>query len=253
MKTGLKSPVLRRRAGMTFVEILVVLAILGGLLAVTILKVIPVLSRGKYAAVALAADQLRKASVAYITKPGSLGVLPLSEGLIPASQLSLGGGATAEAVAAAATIDQVFVAEGYLEKGLSITLAGPSSAATLAGGVAWNVATQRWTTAGAPTADFATSARAETIMSNPSLVPAQAGGSNFNLSGDGVTMIPPNVVVEFVTVPNCPAQLAWELSQFIDGAVLSEAANTTADGRGAVVYPAPTAGFTTVSLYVTQQ
>lgn len=239
---------------MTFVEILVVLAILGSLLAVTILKVIPVLSRGKYAAVALAADQLRKASVSYITKPGSLGVLPLSEGVIPASQFTLSGGGAAENVAAAATIDQVFVAEGYLDKSLNLTLAGSSPVpAAGAVGVVWNVAGQRWTAAASPTLDLSASARAETIISNPNLGPAVAGGANFNLSGDGQTMIPANVVVEYLTIPNCPAQQAMELSMFIDGPTLSESGNTTADARGGVVYPAPASGFTTVSVYVTQQ
>jgi Tfp pilus assembly major pilin PilA len=239
---------------MTFVEILVVLAILGSLLAVTVLKVIPVLARGKYAAVALATDQLRKASVAYLTKPGSLGVLPLSEGVIPGSQYTLTSGGTAENVAAAATIDQVFVAEGYLDKPLNLTLAGTNPVpAAAAVGVVWNVPTQRWMAAAAPTLDLSTSARAETIISNPALLPAAAGGANFNLNGDGQTMIPANVVVEYLTIPNCPAQQALELSVFMDGASLSENANTTADGRGAVVYPAPTAGFTTVCVYVTQQ
>lgn len=252
MKTTARVPFTRRRAGMTFIEVLVVLAILGGLLAVTVLKVIPVLTRGKFAAVALAADQLKKASVTYITKPGSLGILPLSEGAIPASQLNLGGGATAVQVANAATIDQVFVAEGLIDKAVNITLVGPVSVAT-GTGVAWNVATQRWTTAAAPTLDLSAVPRVETIISNPSLNPAVAGGANFNLSGDGITMVPTNVVIEYITIPNCPAQYALDLSNFIDGGGMTEAANTTADARGSVVYPVPTGGFTTVSVYVTQQ
>ncbi len=237
---------------MTFIEILVVLAILGGLLAVTILKVVPVLSRGKYAAVALGVDQLKKASLSYVTKPGSLGVLPLSEGTIPDSQLSVSGGATAADVAKAATIDQMLVAEGFLDKTVNITLAGQNPVPAGAG-VTWNVTTQKWTATAAPTADYSGSARVETVMSDPNASPDIAAGTNFNLNGDGVTRIPANIVVEYMAIPNCPAQAAWELSNFIDGPAMTQADNTTADARGAVAYAQPITGFTTVYVYVTQQ
>jgi prepilin-type N-terminal cleavage/methylation domain-containing protein len=235
----------RSSRGFTLVEIMVVVVIIGILLTIGLNAYGDALRRGRITSVSGTEQSLKTAVMQYLTKPGSLGVIPLTEGTIPASQFS-GTGTTSANVALASSLDQVLLAEGLLTNPLSVKM-GPQTSTVSGIGTTWNTSTGTFTATAAPTADRSAITRLEAQLSTSTL-PSTAAGSNFML--DGVNNLPTNTRVAALVIPNVPAEDAYQLSLTVDGSSLTGASNAVADSLGAVVYAAPTNGVTTVYAYV---
>lgn len=236
----------RRPSAFTLVEIMIVVVIIGILLTLGFNAYSDSLRRGRITSVVGAVASAKTATFAYLTKPGSLGVIPLTEGTIPSTQFS-GTGTTSANVAAAASLDQVFLAEGLFSTPFAVKM-GPQTSTVSGVAVTWSTSTGTFTAASAPTADKSSFTRLEAQLSTATS-PSAAAGSNFML--DGVTNLPTNTRVAAVIIPNVPAEDAYQLSLSVDGAALTPANNTLADATGNISYPAPTSGVTTVYAYVT--
>jgi hypothetical protein len=204
------------------------------------------LRRGRITSVTGAVAASKTATFAYLTKPGSLGVIPLTEGTIPSTQFS-GTGTTSANVGAAASLDQVYLAEGLFSSPLTVKM-GPQSTTVSGTAVTWSTSTGTFTATAAPTADKSTIARLESQLSTSTL-PSTAAGSNFML--DGTNNLPTNVRVAALIIPNVPAEDAYQLSLTVDGAALTPASNGVGDTTGNISYAAPSNGVTTVYAYVT--
>lgn len=239
----------RKKRGFGLIEILFYVGIIGLLALGAIAAFTPLFNNGRYGAIKQTMNDLEMAARAYCMKTGGLGTLPLSEGTIPASEFT-GSGTTSANVAAAATIDQMLIAEGFLKKPVRINVPNAIYTPTGTTPVTWSTTSNAWTATAAPTVSYANVPRAETILSNNALTPDQAAGANFNLSGDGVTFIAANKTILYLYIPNCPANTAWEISRDIDGSSLTQADSTTADAKGLVTYPAPTNAVTNVAIYI---
>lgn len=250
-KAAVRKTQRRRRndRGFGLIEILFYVGIIGLLALGAIASFTPLFNTGRYGAIKQTMNDLEAAAHAYVLKVNGLGTLPITEGAIPSSQFT-GTGTTSANVAAAATIDQMLLAEGFLKKPVTINIPTATYTPTGSVGVTWNTSTSQWTATAAPTLDYSNVPRAETITSNQHSTPDLAFGKNWNLSGDGVTFTTPNKTILFLEIPNCPANTAWEISRDIDGPALTQADSTTADAKGVVVYPTPTGATTTVSIYI---
>lgn len=233
-----------RLAGFTLVEIMIVVVIVGVLLTMGLGAYSDALRRGRITSVGGAVANAKTAITSYLTKPGSIGTIPLTEGAIPASQFT-GTGATSANVAAAASLDQVLVTEGLMQP-LNVRM-GPQTSLVAGNGVTWSPATAQFVASAAPTADRSTITRVECQPSS-NAVPSAALGSNFML--DGATNLPTNVRVAALVIPNVPAEDAYQLSLTVDGQAMTPADNTVADNTGQIVYATPVGTVTTVYAYV---
>lgn len=245
MNHHLHRPPSDRSAGFTLVEIMIVVVIIGILLTLGFNAYSDALRRGRITSVAGAMASAKTATFAYLTKPGSLGVIPITDGTIPPSQFS-GTGATSGNVAAAASLDQVLLAEGLFGSPLTVKM-GPQSTAVNGVPVTWSPATGTFVAGAAPTADKSTVTRLECQLST-AVPPSSAAGSNFLL--DGISSMPTNVRVVALVIPNVPAEDAYQLSLTVDGNALTPAGNTFADNAGSISYAIPTDGVTTVYAHV---
>lgn len=244
----------RSSRGFTLVEILAVVAIIMALAGVLLLAVRSSLQKGRVSNAMGTAQALTSAIADYLQKPGSVGVVPLTEG-----QGTIPGGASA----AAATLDIVLLAEGVLEKPLSIRMGQTPTAARDA--APWNVATQAFTNTGSDQSAFA---RLECALGN---------ANNFELSTDwttnpslprlfrldGVTPIPSSSRVIYLVIPNVTVSDAYALALSVNGVSVMQNAGVTdeddaaANGcaLGMVTFPPADAstGLTTVYYFVTRQ
>jgi prepilin-type N-terminal cleavage/methylation domain-containing protein len=235
----------RPSAAFTLVEIMIVVVIIGILLTLGFNSYSDSLRRGRITSVVGAVASCKTATFAYLTKPGSPGVIPLTDGNIPTTQFS-GTGTTSANVALAASLDQVFLAEGLFASPLAIKM-GPQNNAVSGVGVNWSPATGTFTAGAAPTADRTSIPRVECQLST-TRTPSTAAGTNFFL--DGTNNLPTNVRVAALVIPNVPAEDALQLSLMLDGPAMTPLSNDLDDDRGIISYAAPVNGLTTVYAYV---
>lgn len=231
------------RRAFTLVEILIVLVIVGIIATLVVANAPEYLRRGRVTAVLGAADSIRTAANAYVTKSTGLHTLPLTEGTIPSSMYT-GTGTSSANVAAAATLDKMLLTEGMLAKPIVYKM-GLAKLPTGTSAVSWDSANMAWT-GSTPTVSYAGTSRAECITSS-SATPG-TDGSNFFL--DGTASLPANVRVAFLLLKDVPAEDAYQLSLAIDGEAMSGASNAVADTRGSVAYAAPINGVSDVYVYV---
>jgi prepilin-type N-terminal cleavage/methylation domain-containing protein len=257
----------------TLVEILAVLAVIAAIIAIGIPAIAKVLQSGRLRNAEGTANVVRSAIAAYLTKPGSLGTLPVTESalatapVLPAAQWS--GTATLNTAAAsrAATLDGILLAEAVLDRPLSLRMGEqnftlPSTAVP----VAWSPATESFTNTTAPTADYTNASRVECAIcdgaNNPGVtgaVAAAAAAGNvacaFNLAGNG-TLLSSGTRVAYLVLKSVPDADAYQLALDVDGpSLVQNAALTPAlvdQSQGPVVYPkdSPVTGFVDVYYYL---
>ena len=112
-------------AAFTLIEILAVLAVISAIIAIGVPAISRVLQSGRIRNAEGTASVVKSAVTEYLSKPGSPGTLPLTEGTgtAIAAEYTGAGSPTASAVAAAATLDNVLLAEGVLDRSVSLAWA----------------------------------------------------------------------------------------------------------------------------------
>jgi len=255
----------RRNRGFTLVEILAVLAVIAAVIAIGVPAISKVLQSSRVRNAEGTANVVKAGLTNYLSKPGSPGILPLTEGATAAvlAEYTGTGAPTSAQIGAAATLDGVLLAEGVIERPLSLRMGTQIATVTgVANGFTWTPATETFTGTAAPTISYANVSRAECAVSdgisNPG-VTGQAAGSAacaFNLAGNG-TLIPSGSRVAYLIIKSAPDADAYQLALDVDGSVLSQntaAAPATNDQtQGPVVFAkdATATGFVDVYYYLT--
>lgn len=249
----------------TLIEILAVLAVIAAIVAIGVPAIAKVLQTGRVRNVEGTASVVKSALTQYLSKPGSPGTFPVTEGTSGAltAEYTGGGSPTAAAVAAAATLDNVLMAEGVLERPINVRMGSQSAVATgSANGFAWSPAAQAFGGTAAPTLSYSALSRSECAVSdgvnNPGATGQAAGSAAcaFNLAGNG-TLIPSGSRVAYLVIKSVPDSDAFQLALDVDGTNLVQntaAAPAASDqSQGAVVYAkdAAAAGFVDVYYYLT--
>jgi prepilin-type N-terminal cleavage/methylation domain-containing protein len=269
------SPSLRSSAtrAFTLVEILAVLAVIAAIVAIGIPAIAKVLQSGRLRNAEGTANVVRSAIAAYLTKPGSLGTLPVTESalttapVLPAAQWSGTPSLNTAAASKAATLDGVLLAEGVLDRPLSLRM-GEQNFTLAAGAIQalWSSVSESFTNTVAPTADYTSASRVECALcdgtNNPGVTgataAAAAGGSiacAFNLAGNG-SLLTPGTRVAYLILKSVPDADAYQLALDVDGpSLVQNAASTPAlldQSQGPVVYAkdSPVSGFVDVYYYL---
>jgi prepilin-type N-terminal cleavage/methylation domain-containing protein len=257
----------RRDRGFTLVEIIAVLAVMAAVLAIAIPAIAKVLQNGRIRNAEGTANAVRSAVAAYLSKPGSLGSIPVTESaltsapVLPSSEWT--GTATYDTAAAAkaATLDNVLLVEGVLDRPLALRMGEQNfTIAAAAVPVAWNPATATFSSSAAPTVDYSAASRVEGAVSDgvsdPGVTGAAGGSAScaFNLAGNGV-LIPAGGRVAYLIIKAVPDADAYQLALDVDGPALLQntlAAPAALDQvQGPVVYAKdPGTGFVDVYYYL---
>jgi prepilin-type N-terminal cleavage/methylation domain-containing protein len=254
----------KSRAGFTLVEILAVLAVIAALIAIGIPAVSKVLQSARLRNAEGTASVLRAALTGYLTRPGSLGTLPVTESalttapVLPASEWTGTSALNTTAAARGATLDNVLLAEGLLQQPLSLRLGEQNF--TAAGGLpaAWSPVTESFTNTTAVTLDYSGASRAECAISDGASIPGTTGAANgtascaFCVSGNGAP-IPPGVHVAYLIIKAVPVADAFQLAFDVDGlSLIQNYASSPAaidQTQGPVAYAKDTAGTGLVDVY----
>jgi len=235
-------------AAFTLIESLAILAVIAAIIAAGVPAVGKVMQSARVRNAEGTASIVRSALVQYQGKPGATGTIPLTEGSSATltAEYTGTGTPTAAQVAAAATLDNILLSEGFLERPLALRMGLQTGTITgTANGFAWVPATQSFTGTAAPTISYASVSRAECSVSdgvsNPGLT-GQALGSAacaFTLSGTG-SAIASGAHVAYLIIKSVPDADAYQLALDVDGtALISNTAATPAASdqtMGAVVY-----------------
>jgi len=255
-----------RRSAFTLVEILAVLAVIAAIIAIGVPAVAKVLQTGRVRNAEGTAAVVKSALMQYLSKPGSPGTFPVTEGTGAAltAEYTGSGSPSAAAVGAAATLDNVLLTEGVLDRPISLRIGAQNAVATgSSNGFAWTPLTQSFTGASAPTLTYAALSRVECAVSdgvnNPGLTGQTAGSAAcaFDLAANG-NLVPTGSRVAYLILKSVPNADAYQLALDVDGAGLLQntaAAPAAADqSEGPVVYAkdAAAAGFVDVYYYLTQ-
>lgn len=223
----------------TLVEILAVLAVIAAVIAIGVPAIAKVLQSARVRNAEGTANVLRSALTEFLSKPGSPGTLPITEGTSAAisGEYTGAGGPTIAAIAAAATLDNVLLADGDLDRPISLRIGVPNTGPTgAANGFAWQPATQSFGGTAAPTLSYAALSRAECAVSdganNPGTTGQTAGSAAcaFNLANNG-SFIPSGTRVAYLILKSVPDEDAYQLCLDVDGAALLQ--NTAAAPAGA--------------------
>jgi hypothetical protein len=155
---------------------------------------------------------------------------------------------TVPVTAAAQRIDDLLVAANMLESRFAVKI-GAQQSATSNAAATWAYTNGAWAATGG-----STQAQLSRVicLNSTTTAPSTANGANYQL--DGATDLPSGSRVISAVLYNIRASEALELSQRIDGDVMSAADTATADADGKVVYNTPNAqGLTTAYVYVAHQ
>jgi len=252
-------------AAFTLIETLAVLAVIAAIIAVGVPAVAKVLQSARIRNAEGTASVVRSALVQFEAKPGASGTLPVTEGSSTAiaNEYTGTGTVTAAQVAAAATLDNILLSEGFLERPLALRLGAQGGVASgTANGFSWSPASQSFTGTAAPTLSYANLSRVECAVSdgvsNPGLTGQAAGSAAcaFTLSSTG-SAIAAGEHVAYLIIKSVPVADAYQLALDIDGAGL--VSNTSSSPAsldqtlGVVAYAKDSAstGFVDVYYYLT--
>lgn len=249
MKLRTNTKAKRRTQGFTLLEIMIALAIIIMVSSVSIYAGSKMLRRGRVTSVVDAISNVRNAISDYVTKPGSLGTMPLTEGTTYTTGM-VSGTTNYAALSKAVTLDQMLQAEGLFEKPFTVSMGPQSNTPTGTVAATWSTANQRWECTADPSVDKSNIARVECAVNTATTDPVTSAGTCYLL--DGVNKTPTYVRVAYLVIPNVPVEDAYQLSLSVDKATLSNASLTASDTMGAIAYTAPVGGLVTVYCYVTQ-
>jgi type II secretory pathway pseudopilin PulG len=245
----------------TLIEILAVLAVIAAIIAIGVPAIARVLQSGRIRNVEGTASVVKSAVTEFLSKPGSPGTLPVTEGIGPVltSEYTGAGSPTAQAVSDAATLDNLLLAEGVLDRTVSFRMGTQNGAITGdANAFAWVPATQSFTGTSAPTLSYDAVSRAECALcdgiNNPGVTGQTAGSAAcaFNLAGNG-SLVASGSRVAYLIVKSVPDADAYQLALDVDGTYLIQ--NTAAapaindQSQGPVVYAKDAAGNGYVDVY----
>ncbi|HVW22217.1 MAG TPA: type II secretion system protein [Opitutaceae bacterium] len=252
-----------RRPGFTLIEILAVLAVIAAIVAIGVPAISRVLQSARLRNAEGSASTVKSAIAAYLSRPGSLGTIPVTESaltaapVLPASEWTGTAALNTAAAAKAATLDNLLLAEGLLERPLSIRIGAQNLApAPTAVALAWSPASESFTNTTAPTADYSASSRAECALcdgsSNPGTTGAAAGSAScaFNLAGTGPLQAGAHVA--YLVLKAVPDSDAYQLALDVNGAPLTvntAAAPAAADQAVGTVEYAKDAGAGAVDVF----
>jgi prepilin-type N-terminal cleavage/methylation domain-containing protein len=253
------------RSGFTLVEIMAVLAVMAAIIAIGVPAVSKALQNSRIRNAEGTANNLKSAITLYLGKPGSLGTLPVTEGVSATltSEYTGAGSPTAGAVAAAATLDNVLLAESLLDRPLSLRMGVQNMAASgSANGFGWSPNTESFGGTAAPTLSYAALSRSECSVSDGTTNPGASSGTHqtlgsyscaFNLNGDGSTFIPNGSRVAYLIIKGAADADAYQLALDVDGVNLTQ--NTAAapasndQTEGPVVYAKDAGNSGSVDVY----
>ncbi len=254
-----------RRAGFTLVEIIAVLAVIAAIIAIGLPAVAKVLQSARLRNTEGTAAVLRSALTAYLSKPGTLGTFPVTESTLtaapalPAAQWTGPAALNTPAAAKAATLDAILLAEGLIDKPLSVRL-GVQNFVLPPGALAasWSTVSESFTNTSAPTADYGNATRVECALcdgtSNPGMTGATAGSAScaFNLAGNGI-LLPTGSRVAYLIIKSVPTADAFQLALDVDGlGLVQNYAGTPAgndQSQGPVAYARDAGGTGLVDVY----
>jgi prepilin-type N-terminal cleavage/methylation domain-containing protein len=257
------------RRGFTLVEIMAVLAVMAAIIAIGVPAISKALQSGRIRNSEGSATILKGAITLYLGKPGSIGTLPVTEGVSPAltSEYTGTGAPTPVAVGDAATLDNVLLAENVLERPISLRMGAQNAAVTgAANGFAWSPNTESFGGAAPPTLSYAAISRAECAVSDGVTNPGASTGAHqslgsyscaFNLNGDGATFIPNGTRVAYMIIKSVSVNDAYQLALDVDGPNLTQNTVTAPAGvdqtQGSVVYAkdGTNTGFVDIYYYLT--
>lgn len=248
---------MKRRAGFSLVEIVLVT----GLLTVIVGIVVLALARVGNAPKAVRFLQLAKVFAGYIREsaqnnPSFRGQLPVTRsgsGGVPPLGGLLALPANAAAAERAVSFDLVMMGERMIEAFSEIPYGGatrPNVPVRWDGASRTFVATPDVAASVAAIPAVVTWQRIEARLSNPAVSPELAEGANFQ-SAPGINL-PAQVVVVYWRLPAVPQALAEEMARRANKPEHQPAAGAAAR-VGPVAYAAPVAGFTDVYLYIYHQ
>ncbi len=253
------------RSGFTLVEIMAVLAVIAAIIAIGVPAISKALQSARIRNVEGTAGNLKSAITLFLGKPGSLGTLPVTEGVSATltSEYTGAGSPTAAAVGAAATLDNVLLAEAVLDRPLGIRMGVQNAAVSgSANGFGWSPNTGSFGGTAAPTLTYASMSRAECSTSDGTTNPGASSGTHqtlgsyscaFNLNGDGATFIPNGSRVAYLIIKGASTADAYQLALDVDGinltqnTAVSPAANDQTEGP--VVYAKDAANTGSVDVY----
>jgi hypothetical protein len=179
--------------------------------------------------------------------------------VLPAAQWTGPAALNTQAAAKAATLDNVLLAEGLIDKPLSVRL-GVQNFVLPPGAVAasWSPVTESFTNTSLPTADYGNATRVECAIcdgtSNPGTTGAAAGTAAcaFNLAGNGI-LLPAGTRVAYLIIKNVPTADAFQLALDVNGlGLVQNYAGTPAindQSQGTVAYARDAAGSGLVDVY----
>lgn len=251
-------------AAFTLIEMLAVLAVIAAIIAIGVPAVARVLQNARVRNAEGTATVIRSALVQFLSKPGSMGTYPVTEGTsaVLATEYTGAGTPTSSAVAAAATLDNVLLAEGILDRPISLRMGEQNVQATgTANGFQWSPASTSFIGTAAPTLTYANVSRAECAISdgvnNPGATGQTAGSAAcaFNLNATG-NLIPTGTRVAYLILKSVPDGDAYQLALDVDG--IAQVANSAAapatldQSTGPVAYAkdAGATGFVDVYYYL---
>jgi prepilin-type N-terminal cleavage/methylation domain-containing protein len=248
-------------AAFTLIEMLAVLAVIAAIIAIGVPAVARVLQNSRVRNAEGTAAVVRAGLVQFLSKPGSMGTYPVTEGTAPvlATEYTGTGTPTATQVAQAATLDNVLLSEGILDRPLSLRMGVQNASLTgTANGFEWAPTTASFTGTAAPSINFSAVSRAECAISdgtsNPGITGQTAGSAAcaFNLGANG-TLIPSGTRVAYLVIKSVPDSDAYQLALDVDG--IAQVQNTAAapaaldQSAGAVAYAKDSGGTGFVDVY----
>jgi len=249
----------------TLIETLAVLAVIAAVIAIGVPAIAKVLQSGRVRNVEGTASVVKSALTQFLSKPGSPGTLPVTEGTSAAltSEYTGAGSPTAAAIANAATLDNILLAESTLERPISLRMGSQMAVATgAANGFAWSPYTQSFSGIAAPTLNYAAVSRVECAISdginNPGVTGQTLGSAAcaFNLAANAV-LVPAGSRVAYLIIKSVPDSDAFQLALDVDGTGLVQntaaapAVNDQSQGPVAYAKDATGGGFVDVYYYLT--
>ena len=230
-------------AGFTLIEIMAAAAIAAASIAAIVVATVKAQHRSAIRDVPTLVQQVQTALVTYTQKVGGSPYPPITNApatsSIPTTGALLGAAAPAT-VSAAATIDNVLLTEGVMEKAIHLAIGSANNTPAGAGTapLLWNTTTNTFycNPDAAPNQDFTLVPRVICSLSTAN-VPG-TDGTNYYTANSG-TSLPANTRVVTLVIPGVSATDAADCANFVNNT--STATSSAANTLGRVTYAAPNA------------